>query len=358
MCTLNGAGFLPLQIESILAQTVLPAEVVVCDDGSTDTTFGVLEMFQRSAPFPVRLFRNEETLGAAQNFAKCIALCTCEIVVLTDQDDVWFPERLAMTVAALEREPTAAGSLAREVALVYSDAPLIGAAGEDLGSTMYARLPLRSGDRRRLERGGHLLPVLARYSVLCGATMAFPAHLRPLLLPVPAGWMHDEWIGLVCSALGQVARLPRPAMRYRQHASQLLGVGGRWTVAVHRRVARGRDEAFYRRELARFGTAIEILKQKTSSDGRTHATSAPGVATAPAQFMTPLMETLLQLLAGKQAFFRDRLIVQGGGWQGLVHWGKLITTGRYVRYSSGLRSAVKDFAVLLQQLVRSRDARS
>ncbi len=342
MCTLNGAGFLPLQIESILTQTVLPAELVVCDDGSTDTTFGVLEAFQKSAPFPVRLYRNERTLGPAQNFAKCIALCTCEIIVLTDQDDLWFPERVAMTVAALGAEPGAA--------LVYSDAPLIGAAGEDLRSTFYSRLPLCAADRRRLARGGNLLPVLARYSVLCGATMAFRARLRPLLLPVPAGWMHDEWIGLVCGAFGSAKRLPRPAMHYRQHASQQLGVGRR-TVGVRLRVARGRDDAFYRRELARFAEAVEILERKMNAESQTAVDSEPGVA--PAR----MMDTLLPLLAGKQAFFRDRLLVHAGGWRGLAAWGKLVATGRYARYSSGLRSTVKDFAVLLRHLVRSDEAR-
>ena len=340
MCTLNGAGFLPGQIESILAQTVLPAEVVVCDDGSTDTTFDVLEVFQKSAPFTVRLFRNEATLGPAQNFARCISLCTGNIIVLTDQDDLWFPERLAMTVAALEAQPQAA--------LVYSDAPLISAAGEDLGETLHTRLPLRSGDRQRLARGGNLLPVLARYSVLCGATMAFRAHLRPLLLPLPAGWMHDEWIGLVCSAFGPAKRLPRPAMRYRQHASQQLGVG-RWTVGVRLRVARGRDDAFYRRELARFGAAIGILA------GKTQGTTEAGTEAAADGTLARLGEALLPLLVGKRAFFCDRLRVYAGGWQGVAAWGKLVLSGRYLRYSSGFRSAVKDLAVLLRYLVRSGD---
>ncbi len=342
MCTLNGGGFLPLQIESILAQTMLPAEVVVCDDGSTDTTFGVLEAFRKSAPFPVRLFRNERTLGPAQNFAKCIALCACDIIALTDQDDLWFPERLAMTTAALASDTKAT--------LVYSDAPLIGAAGEDLRSTIYSRLPLRPGDRRRLARGGNLLPVMARYSVLCGATMAFRAPLRPLLLPVPAGWMHDEWIGLVCGALGPAKCLPQPVMRYRQHASQQLGVG-RWTVGVHLRTARGRDDAFYRREWTRFGEAIETLERKIQAESETLNGAEAG---APAASLT---ETLLPLLAGKRAFLCDRLAVHAGGWRGLVAWGKLVLTGRYARYSSGRRSALKDLAVLLRRLVRSGAAR-
>lgn len=320
MCTYNGGHFLSLQLETILKQTDLPDELVVCDDRSTDTTFDVLESFQQRAPFPVRILRNEVTLRPAQNFAKCIALCSGDVIVLTDQDDLWFPDRIERTRETFRANPA--------VPLVYSDAPLIGQRGEDLEQSLYSSLPLRGEDAERLEQGGNLLRVLSRYSVLCGATMAFPARLRRFVLPIPELWMHDEWIGLVGNALGPALRLPEPVMRYRQHASQELGTGD-WTVGKHLSAARERQADFYRSELERLENGIEAARQ--------HAELVP---------------VLLPALEDKRAFYRDRLRIHERGLPALPVLAHLIFSGRYRRYASGLRSSVKDFVVMIGRSLR------
>ncbi len=63
--TYNGKQYLQEQIDSILLQTRLPDEVVVCDDGSTDKTLQILKDFRRKASFPVRIYENEVNLGDA-----------------------------------------------------------------------------------------------------------------------------------------------------------------------------------------------------------------------------------------------------------------------------------------------------
>ena len=68
MATFNGKKFILDQLESIRKQTVLPCELVVCDDGSTDGTIDIIEKFSKSAPFPVRWYLNENNLGYADNF--------------------------------------------------------------------------------------------------------------------------------------------------------------------------------------------------------------------------------------------------------------------------------------------------
>ena len=55
LCTYNGGRYLEAQLESISAQTRQPAELVACDDGSTDDTLAILERFARRAPFSVSL---------------------------------------------------------------------------------------------------------------------------------------------------------------------------------------------------------------------------------------------------------------------------------------------------------------
>src|SRR6266567_6944512 len=101
MCTYNGARFLREQLESIAAQSRLPDELVVCDDGSTDETVETIKAFVGRAPFAVRLEINSKNLGSTKNFEKAIGLCEGEIIALADQDDVWKPQKLAVLEATL-----------------------------------------------------------------------------------------------------------------------------------------------------------------------------------------------------------------------------------------------------------------
>ena len=74
LCTYNGQRFLAEQLESIRAQTKLPEELIVCDDGSTDGTLEELAGFAAVAPFQMRIYRNDRQMGSTRNFDQGIAL--------------------------------------------------------------------------------------------------------------------------------------------------------------------------------------------------------------------------------------------------------------------------------------------
>ncbi len=94
LCTYNGERFLNQQLASMAQQTRLPDELVVCDDRSTDRTLTMVREFAASAPYPVRIFQNEQNLGFAANFERAIRLCQGNLIALSDQDDIWYPIRL------------------------------------------------------------------------------------------------------------------------------------------------------------------------------------------------------------------------------------------------------------------------
>lgn len=105
MATYNGAKYLQEQLDSFVAQTRQPDELVVCDDDSTDTTVEILESFRQQAPFAVRIYRNEKNLGYVKNFEKALGLCTGDIIFLSDQDDVWFENKLAVVLQYFHDNP-------------------------------------------------------------------------------------------------------------------------------------------------------------------------------------------------------------------------------------------------------------
>ena len=98
-------------LDSAFAQDYTPIEVVVVDDGSTDTTA------QIAAAYPVRLIRQANSgQGAAKNAG--VAAATGELIAFLDHDDVWFPAKLRRQLTALDARPDADGVLARLRVLV------------------------------------------------------------------------------------------------------------------------------------------------------------------------------------------------------------------------------------------------
>ena len=94
LCTYNGETYLRPQLDSILAQSVVPDEIIVCDDISKDATVQILEEYKNQFP-QIRIFVNPENLGFIKNFEKAINLCTKDIIVICDQDDLWETDKIS-----------------------------------------------------------------------------------------------------------------------------------------------------------------------------------------------------------------------------------------------------------------------
>ena len=105
MCTYNGEKYLSEQLDSILSQNIVPDEIVICDDASTDHTIQIIEHYRQKHPSVIKLYRNEQNLGVVKNFEKAINLCTKELIFLSDQDDVWFPHKTEVITRAFNRYP-------------------------------------------------------------------------------------------------------------------------------------------------------------------------------------------------------------------------------------------------------------
>ena len=214
MATYNGAAYLAEQLESIARQTEPPAELVVCDDGSADATLEILEDFAARARFPVRIHRNPENLGFADNFLRTASLCRESLVAFCDQDDVWLENKLERCRSVLDAP-------AVQLVIHTSDAVTDG-----------------------LVRTGETFPVIrrTRQAACAVADWTFPApgalmvFRRSLLGRIPAAerpralWspdsrcFHDQWVHILAAAVGDVTYLSEPLVLYRQHEDNLVGV--------------------------------------------------------------------------------------------------------------------------------------
>lgn len=105
MATFNAADTVELSLESIAAQTYENWEFVICDDGSSDDTFDILERWAQRQPGKVTLLRNEVNSKLPFSLNRCLDHATGELIARMDADDVSVPARLATQVQYLLDHP-------------------------------------------------------------------------------------------------------------------------------------------------------------------------------------------------------------------------------------------------------------
>ncbi|HKS40540.1 MAG TPA: glycosyltransferase family 2 protein [Blastocatellia bacterium] len=216
MCTYNGAKYLQEQLESINAQTRMPDELILCDDGSTDGTLEIAEKFAAGCAFPMRIYVNETNLGSSKNFERAIERCAGDIIALSDQDDIWHPEKLERIDAIFLSNP--------RTGLVFTNGEVINENLEPVGYSLWQCFGLTSARQRQMKRGKPY-EVLLLNNTVTGATMAFKSHFKKMVLPIPAsgGLIHDGWIALLIASTAEVEFINEPLIKYRLHPTQQCG---------------------------------------------------------------------------------------------------------------------------------------
>jgi len=195
MTTYNGARHLREQLDSLGAQSHLPDELVVGDDGSTDETLQILEDFADSAPFPVHIHQNAERLGFTKNFLAAIERSRGDIVFLCDQDDVWSKDKIETMLAFMTRDP--------EAWYVTHDAAYVDENLRPLGVTAF------SIARNRMRLLNHHVQ---------GCATAIRRELVVAVPPPPEKFFgHDIYLHMCAVALDRAATLDRVLLQYRRH---------------------------------------------------------------------------------------------------------------------------------------------
>ncbi len=253
MCTYNGEAFIEQQLDSILRQTRPPDELIISDDGSSDRTLDIVRRLTADCSFPVVVRQNDHNLGDIKNFEKAVEATTGDIIFLSDCDDVWFPERISLTLPAF--------SDSADVVLAYCDAQITDAKLNPTGGTLFAR-------RRDMQLGA--TPSAGQIGRGLGFNtpmIAFHRSLKPLILPFSNQWVHDHWISFIAYAVGEVECVHRPLLYYRRHGRNVGadpdldgGFRYRWRVA-----AKKSELKQYAHRVRRFDHMLKRLQEIKAS---------------------------------------------------------------------------------------------
>jgi len=250
MCTYNGGRFLREQLDSIAEQSLLPDELIICDDISTDATAQIVSDFLRTAPFEVRFTRNISRLGSTGNFEGALRLCRGDFIALSDQDDVWNPEKLTVMAGILQANPDVGG--------IFSDAELIDGNSRRIGCRLWKRKHF-SPQAETLSTE-EMIAVLLKQNVVTGATMVIRRDLLSTLLPVDPLWIHDGWFAWMLVLYSKLGFVDTPLTDYRVHDFQQVGAR---SPSLKERLANGRSAG--NKYFVDFARQFEALRDRWSS---------------------------------------------------------------------------------------------
>jgi glycosyltransferase involved in cell wall biosynthesis len=221
MCTYNGERFIGAQLESIAKQTHRQWKLLVSDDGSSDRTIKIVREFASRYPAGQVLLFKGPSQGFAKNFLSLLYRpeLDCPLIAFADQDDVWLPNKLSQAAQTLynidEQMP----------ALYASRTCFIDEQGAVLGeSTLFTQPPSFANALVQSIGGGNTMMInRAALNLICAASQNINIV------------SHDWWVYIVITAMGGVVHYdPIPAVHYRQHAGNLMGMNTTFTQRARR----------------------------------------------------------------------------------------------------------------------------
>lgn len=195
IATFNGELFLAEQLESISNQTIVPDEVLVSDDGSTDGTLDIVQSWASVQPFSVRVTRNPNRRGYNSNFSYAFSQAVGDLIFPCDQDDIWYRRKLEAMISTAQ--------VNAEVNLFICDAELVKGDGSPTGLSRIGQA--RSG----------------RFSLdnyVQGACSAVRRSLINFIVPVPSNWAYDSWMHELARRLGVRMVIPEVLQSFRRHS--------------------------------------------------------------------------------------------------------------------------------------------
>lgn len=214
MATYNGERYLSEQIESIIGQTYQNWLLYIKDDQSTDKTLSIVRKYV-SLDERIILLENHSKYGAKRNFASMMQEVDADFYMFSDQDDIWFPEKVERSISVLvdleNKNP-------RKPIIVHTDLNVVDSNLSMICPSLWQMFRIAPELLNNFDRlGGHCL--------VTGCTMAFNKKAQEVSLPMEENAiMHDVWMALkVYQNEGLIVGLSQPSIYYRQHNNNTLG---------------------------------------------------------------------------------------------------------------------------------------
>jgi len=214
LATYNGEKYLSAQLDSLLAQTFTDFTIWVQDDASTDSTWDILVGYHTRHPEKFHITKCSMNSGSAKNnFFELMTTVRSSYLMLCDQDDVWLPNKVEITMAKMKSMeklyPNTPLLVHTDLQVVDRDLKLINSSFKNQTKRDYMRMEFNQ---------------VLNLNNVSGCTAMYNLALAELLYEVPKHCiMHDWWLQLVGVAFGKVGHINEGTILYRQHGKNACG---------------------------------------------------------------------------------------------------------------------------------------
>lgn len=196
MATYNGALHIEKQLASILKNLDTNDEVIVSDDNSTDETLEIVRSFNDNR---IRVVLNhQDNRGHIRNFENALKHANGEYLFLSDQDDIWFDNKVSTMMKAFEKHD-----------LIVCDCTIVDGEMNVLNKSFYELYASGNGLVKNLIKNTYL-----------GCCMAFKKKVVDKALPFPKDIIsHDTWLGLTGELVGSCYFVPENLQYFIRHGA-------------------------------------------------------------------------------------------------------------------------------------------
>lgn len=217
MCTYNSGNYLEEQLSSILCQTMLPDEIVIIDDCSSDHTNNIIDGFKTKYPFTIIHIINSANLGYLKNFEKAILHCNGDVIFFSDHDDLWESQKVEKIYNYFFRHP--------KISMVFTDGKLMSGSSKIINGTLWEKFIFTKKNQQDFLKNP--LSYLLKRDTVTGATVAIRKNLIDEVVPFPKEFVHDTWCALIAASQNKLSLVPECLIRYRVHSTQQIGLNNR-----------------------------------------------------------------------------------------------------------------------------------
>ena len=211
LATYNGEKYVKEQIESILNQNYKNIRLIISDDCSKDGTRKILKQYENNERVEIHL--QEKNLGYIRNFEYLLKQVKNDLYMLSDQDDVWLPEKVEKTLNVLKQN---------DADMVFGDLEVV---DENL-NTVYPSFNDFMLLNRKIKKEINSYKLNYLYNCVTGCTLLSKKKFIKDILPVPYKSKyvaHDHWMALMVSLKGKMVYMPEKYIKYRQHGNNQIG---------------------------------------------------------------------------------------------------------------------------------------
>ena len=250
LATYESSPYLADLLDSLFAQSQQDFTLLVRDDGSTDATIAIVEDYAARHPGRIRIVGRGPRLRPLGNFARLIDQASADYLMLCDHDDVWAPDKIALSLARMKEMESVHGGATP--LLVHGDLKVVDGELREISPSLFHY----SG----IDPTRNQLRSLLTANVVTGCTLLVNRALYEKARPVaPEAMMHDHWFALVAATDGAISCIREPTILYRQHGANVIGARSGRGVSLLQRVGLtlfGRDRQRVMRRYSRQAAAL------------------------------------------------------------------------------------------------------